>query len=112
MKAKFGSHFKQVAEGAGIEVLKTLLKAPNANANCERLMGTIRRELLDHFLIFNEPHLKRVLKEFVEYYNLWRPHQGIGQATPIKAASSANSSGKIVAFPVLGGLHHHYQRVA
>jgi putative transposase len=109
---KFGSHFKQVAEGAGIEVLKTPLKAPNANANCERLMGSIRREVLDHFLIFNEQHLKQALKEFVEYYNFWRPHQGIGQAIPIKAASPTNSSGKIVAFPVLGGLHHHYQRVA
>ncbi len=110
--AKFGPHFKQVAEGAGIEVLRTPIKAPNANANCERLMGTIRRELLDHFLIFNERHLKTVLQEFVSYYNFCRPHQGIGQATPIKAESSANSSGKIVTFPVLGGLHHHYQRVA
>jgi putative transposase len=110
--AKFGSHFKQVAQGAGIEVLKTPVKAPNANANCERLMGTLRRELLDHFLIFNEQHLKRVLKEFVEYYNSCRPHQGIGQATPIKAASSAKLSGEIVSFPVLGGLHHHYHRVA
>ncbi len=65
--AKFGSQFKQVAEGVGIEVLKTPIKAPNANANCERLMGTLRREVLDHFLIFNEQHLKRVIKEFVEY---------------------------------------------
>lgn len=110
--AKFGTHFRQVAEGVGIEVLKTPLKAPNANANCERLMGTIRRELLDHFLIFNERHLKAVLMEFVTYYNTYRPHQGIGQATPIKAATSANSSGKIVAFPVFGGLHHQYQKVA
>jgi putative transposase len=110
--AKFGLHFKQVAEGAGIEVLKTPLKAPNANANCERLMGTIRRELLDHFLIFNEPHLKRVLKEFVEYYNYRRPNQGIGQATPVKMLPSCEVAGEIVAFPVLGGLHHHYQRVA
>jgi putative transposase len=109
--AKFGSHFKQVAEGADIEVLKTPIKAPNANANCERLMGTLRRELLDHFLIFNERHLKAVLKEFVEYYNLWRPHQGIGQTTPVKMLTSCEA-GKIVAFPVLGGLHHHYQRVA
>ncbi len=97
--AKFGSQFKQVAEGVGIEVLKTPIKAPNANANCERLMGTLRREVLDHFLIFNEQHLKRVIKELVEYQNFWRPHQGIGQATPIKAESSVNSSGKIIAFP-------------
>ena len=110
--AKFGSHFKQVAEGAGIKVLKTPVKAPKANANCERLMGPIRREVLDHFLIFNERHLKRVLQEFVSYYNTCRPHQGIGQAIPIKTVAPANSSGKIVAFPVLGGLHQHYQRVA
>jgi len=77
-------------------------------------MGTIRRELLDHFLIFSEPHLKQVLTEFVEYYNYRRPHQGIGQAIPIKAESPALAllSGNIMAFPVLGGLHHQYQRVA
>ena len=101
-----------MAEGAGIKVLKTPIKTPNANANCERLLGTIRREVLDHFLIFNERHLKVVLQEFVSYYNLCRPHQGIGQATPIKAEPPTNPSGKIVAFPVLGGLYHHYQRVA
>lgn len=109
--AKFGTHFKQVAEGAGIKILKTPIKAPNANANCERLMGTLRRELLDHFLIFNDRRLKLIMKEFVSYYNACRPHQGLGQVTPVKTVAPPKLDGKIVAFPVLGGLHHHYQRV-
>ena len=109
---KFGSHFKQVAERAGIKVLKTPIKAPDANGICERLMGTLRRELLNHFLIFSENHLGRILKEFKEYYNFNRPHQGIGQTIPVKAEIVTEEKGKIVSFPVLGGLHHHYQRIA
>lgn len=101
-----------MAEGAGIKVLKTPIKAPNANGICERLMGTLRRELLDHFLIFSEKHVGRVLNEFKEYYNQYRPHQGIGQIVPVKAEGVPEEKGEIVGFAVLGGLQHHYQRVA
>jgi len=73
---------------------------------------TIRRELLDHFLIFNEKHLGRVLKEFKAYYNFNRPHQGIRQTIPVKPENISEEKGPIVSLPVLGGLHHHYQRVA
>jgi hypothetical protein len=52
------------------------------------------------------------MKEFIAYYNTWRPHQGLGQNTPIKSTELLKLEGKIVALPVLGGLHHHYQRVA
>jgi putative transposase len=90
---KFGLHFKQVAEGAGIKILKTPIKAPNANGICERLMGTLGRELLDHFLIFSEKHLGRVLNGFKEYYNQYRPHQGIGQTVPVKAEDVAEERG-------------------
>ena len=110
--AKFGSHFQHLAEGTGIKVLKTPVKAPNANGVCERLMGTLRRELLNHFLIFSERHLGRVLKEFSQYYNQYRPHQGLGQVTPLKTETRCEASGKIISFPVLGGLHHYYKRVA
>jgi putative transposase len=121
--AKFSTHFEQVATGASIKVLKApfqapnankVLKAPfqapNANAICERLMRSIRQECLNHFLILNEGHLSKILKKYIEYYNLHRPHQGIGQLTPVKSGAKVETGGKIVAFPVLGGLHHYYEK--
>ena len=108
--AKFSTHFEQVATGASIKVLKTPFQAPNANAICERLMRSIRQECLDHFLILNERHLSKILKKYIEYYNLHRPHQGIGQLTPVKSGAKVETGGKIVAFPILGGLHHYYEK--
>ena len=67
--AKYGAHFTTVAEGTGIEVLRTPINAPKANAICERLLGSVRRDCLDHLLIVSEVHLRRVLKEYVEYFN-------------------------------------------
>ncbi len=109
---KFGPQFERVAESTGIEITKTPIQAPNANAICERLIGTFRRECLDFFLIISEQHLSKVLKEYREFYNKSRPHQGIGQQRPVKVETPTAEQGKIVAFPVLGGLHHTYQRVA
>lgn len=111
---KFGPKFGAVAKGSGIKVLKTLLRAPKANSICERFLGSVRREVLDHFLLLNERHLKRVLKAYVEYFNYYRPHQGIGQAIPIpkQEGSSPKAGGKVKSIAVLGGLHHHYERAA
>ena len=110
--AKYGARFHAVATGTGIDVLRTPIKAPRANATCERLLGSIRRDCLDHVLIVSEGHLRRVLKEYVVYFNRLRPHQGIGQQIPVPQRSSAASRerGKLIAFPVLGGLHHDYRR--
>jgi transposase InsO family protein len=120
--SKFGVSFNRVAKVSGIEVLRTPYKAPKANAFCERFLGSVRRECLNHILIFGERHLYRVVKEYVEYYNLARPHQGIGQAipqgvrTPMHEAPSAGgaegSGTRVINFPVLGGLHHDYRRAA
>lgn len=120
--SKYGASFARVAEVSGIETLKTPHTAPKANAFCERFLGSVRRECLDHILILSEKHLHRVIKEFVEYYNCARPHQGIGQAIPhgVLAPPSVQQTplgtggagGKVISFPVLGGLHHDYRRVA
>ncbi len=111
--AKYGPHFNAVAVGSGIEVLRTPIKAPRANAICERLLGSIRRECLDHLLVVSEAHLRRVLNEYVRYFNRARPHQGIGQQIPEPPESAtAGERGKVIAFPVLGGLHHDYRRAA
>jgi putative transposase len=66
---KYGDSFAQVADGTGIEVLKTPYRAPKANATCERFLGSLRRECLDHVLILSERHLHRVLREHKQYFN-------------------------------------------
>ncbi len=131
--SKYADKFTSVAEGSGIEVLRTPYRAPRANAYCERFLGSTRRDCLDHVLIFGERHLHEVIKEYVAYYNRSRPHQGIGQQIPEAARQSAGAEpaeqqeqqeqqlqqgtpfgteAKIISYPVLGGLHHDYQRVA
>ncbi len=110
---KYGTEFQRVA--SGIDVLRTPIRAPKANAVCERFVGSVRRECLDHLIILNERHLHRVIKEYVAYFNMARPHQGISGQIPIPSTNSSSepaSSGQVTAFPILGGLHHDYRRVA
>ncbi len=108
---KFGPKFQKVADDTSIKVLKTPGAAPKANSICERFLGSVRREALDHFLIVNERQLSRILKTYVKYFNKSRPHQGIKQAIPEPRQSVSPLEGKVVSFPVMGGLHHHYERV-
>jgi putative transposase len=110
---KYGPRFDQLAIASGIRVLRTPVRAPRANGTCERFLGSVRRECLDHVLVLGEAHLRRVLHAYVAYFNRARPHQGIGQAIPTGATPmEPPDSGRIVAFPILGGLHHDYRRVA
>ena len=111
---KFGKRFAAVAKGTGIKVVKIPPRSPNLNPICERFLGSVRRECLDHVIILSERQLRRVLKEYVEiYFNRARPHQGLGQAIPVAESRSVrNVDGKIVAFPILGGLHHDYRWAA
>jgi putative transposase len=90
-------------------------KAPRANAICERLLGSMRRECLDHIVVVSEAHLRRVLQEYVRYFNRSRPHQGIDQCVPeaqVSVRPPGGDPGKVVAFPILGGLHHDYRQAA
>jgi len=80
--AKFGTVFDDVAKGAGVRVIRTPAMAPKANSHCERLIGSVRREGLDHVLVLGENHLQRVLGQYRDYYNACRPHQGIDQRRP------------------------------
>ena len=81
---------------------------PNANAFSERWIRSAREECLDYILIINAAHLRRVVIEFVDYYNTARPHQGIDQQTPIPHARP--SSGTIQCRNILGGIIHDYYR--
>ncbi|HEX3053792.1 MAG TPA: integrase core domain-containing protein [Aggregatilineaceae bacterium] len=74
---KFGDQFKRVAESTGIDVIHTLIEAPKTNAHCERFIGSVRRELLDHSLILSDGHLHRKVTTYVQYFNRARPHQDI-----------------------------------
>jgi transposase InsO family protein len=76
-------------------------------------VGTLRRECLDHVIVVNERHLRRVLREFVGHYNEARPHQALGlQAPDEQSRTSPAATGRIVSWPVLGGLTHEYEREA
>ena len=80
---KFPGSFDTVFQAEGIEIIRTPVRAPNANAVAERVVRSIRAECLDHLLILNQRHLRFVLKQYLAYYNHRRPHQGLGQALPV-----------------------------
>src|SRR5436190_11113887 len=84
-------------------------RSPWQNAYVERLIGTLRRDCLDHVLIFGERHLRRVLTLYSVYYNETRTHLGLGKDAPLRRA--VQRSGAIVTAPVLSGLHHRYARI-
>jgi len=113
--SKFGHCFARVAVTSGIKILKTPYHAPRANAICERFLGSVRRECLDHMLILHEQQLHRVLSAYVMYFNRARPHQGIHQQIPegeVPFVPPGQYGNRITPVSVLGGLHHEYRRVA
>ncbi len=85
---KFGACFARVANTSGIKMLITPSHTPRANAVCERFLGSVRRECLDHLFILQEKQLDRVLHAYVQYFNGVRPHQGIGQQIPEQYSKS------------------------
>jgi transposase InsO family protein len=108
--AVYGRDFRQRARRIGIDAIATPVASPRANAVIERFIGTLRRECLDYLIILNEQHLRSVLTEFVGYYNLERPHRALRLETPVPVLRSVE--GAVRSRPVLGGLHHVYERAA
>jgi transposase InsO family protein len=108
---KYGPLFSNVTQSTGIKVLKTPVQAPKVNAICERFLGSLKRECLDHMLILHAYQLRHIVRAYVEYYDHSRPHQSIGQRLPAQYPRTyLPSSGPIMATPVLGGLQHAYSR--
>ncbi len=114
----FSAGLDEEVERWGIAVLKSPAQAPTANAFCERLIGSIRRECLDYLIPLNESHLKRTLREWVRHYNGGRPHQSLGPGIPdqVERTLQADDDHKpvsrnrrVIAKSILGGLHHEYR---
>jgi putative transposase len=109
--ARFDSVFDNIFETEGIHVIPTPYQAPNANSFAERWVRTAREECLDHILIVNEKHLKSVLEIFVnQYYNIARPHQGLGQQFPV-ASKPFTEIGSIQCRKLVGGIIDDYYRM-
>ncbi len=84
---QFTDTFDVVFAAAGIRILLSPPQAPRANAICERMIGTLRREVLDRMLIINERHLNQVLTEYLRHYNAAHPHRTLGQLAPCHAGA-------------------------
>jgi transposase InsO family protein len=93
----------------GIRDRPTAPASPWQNGFAERLIGSIRRECLDHIVVFGEVHLRRILRSYASYSNDIRTHQSLGKDAPISRPTQR--TGIISSQPILGGLHHHYIRV-
>ena len=117
--AIFSAEVDQQLKAFGLRVLHTPARAPKANAYCERLVGSVRRECLDFMIPLGDKHLRRILSEWVTHYNQGRPHLSLGPGIPERAAifpplqdhdkHSFPQDCKVVARMVLGGLHHEYR---
>jgi putative transposase len=109
----FSRHFRHTLKNLGIESVRTAYRSPWQSPYVERVNGTLRRECVNQLIILNERHLRRVLSVYVEnYYNRVRPHLSLNRNASIPRKPDPPPNGKIVSTPILGGLHHRYQRVA
>jgi transposase InsO family protein len=112
--SKFVAAFDAVFHSVGIRIIKTPVQAPRANAIMERWVGSCRREILDRTLVWDLPHLRRILAEYEDHYNRHRPHRALQQASPLRGLPEpANPDElKIRRRDRLGGIIHEYAQVA
>ena len=108
----YGSVFCETARWMGIREVLTAPQSPWQNAYVERMIGSIRRECLDHVVIFNQSALCRVLKSYFEYYDHTRTHLSLSKDSPIPRSVQPPEMGMVVELPQVGGLHHRYERRA
>ena len=108
----YGQYFRDRVKHMGIEEVLIAPRAPWQNPYIERLIGSIRRECLDHMIVLNEDHLHRILLEYFAYYHESRTHLSLERNSPEPRAVQRPDEGKVVAKAYLGGLHHCYRRAA
>ena len=110
--AIYGERFQRRVAGMGIGEVVTSPSSPWQNPYVERLIGSIRRECLDHVIVLNETHLRRTLARHVSYYHGARTHLSLAKDAPTPRPAQAVTDGDVIAFPEVGGLHHRYERRA
>jgi len=108
----YGAQSQTRVKSLGIEEVLTASRSPWQSPYVERLIGSIRRECLNHIIIFNERHLRRQLKSYVTYYHEARTHLSLDKQSPVPRLIQDPGQGNIVAIPHVGGLHHEYRRAA
>jgi len=108
----YGAGFVRRVRAMGIEQVLTAPRSPWQNPYCERVIGTLRRECLDHVIVVGEQHLRRILRKYLEYYHGCRTHLALDKDAPEPRTRESIDEGKIIALPMVGGLHHRYTRRA
>ena len=107
--SNYGEFFRNRIKGMGITEVPISFQSPWQNCYVERLIGSVRRECLDHLIVFNEKHLKKILTSYFEYYNQDRTHLGIGKDSPLeRPVQPRPQGGRLIKLPRVGGLHHRY----
>jgi putative transposase len=110
--AIYGDVFRRRVTGMGIGEVVSSPSSPWQNPYAERLIGSIRRECLDHMIVLGERHLRRILSAYLVYYHGARTHLSLAKDAPTPRRVQAPTEGRVVAFAEVGGLHHRYERRA
>jgi transposase InsO family protein len=110
--AIYGHKFSETAQGMGLHEVLTAPRSPWQNAYVERLIGSLRRECLDHVIVFDEIGLRRILKDYFQYYENFRTHLSLNKDAPAGRAVEPPALGRLIEIPQVGGLHHLYTREA
>ncbi len=108
----YGTNFVRRVRAMGIEQVLTAPRSPWQNPYCERVIGTLRRDCLNHVIVLGEQHLRRILRKYLEYYHGSRTHLALGKDAPEPRERESSDGGNVIAFPMVGGLHHRYTRRA
>jgi len=108
----YGEEFCRRVAGMQIEEVPTAPRSPWQNPYSERVIGSIRRECLDHVIVLGEAHLRHILKEYFHYYHNFRTHLSLERNSPIPREVELPAKGQVIAIPQVGGLHHYYRRAA
>jgi putative transposase len=106
----YGEKFHEATEWLGLHEVLTAAKSPGQNPYVERLIGSIRRECLDHVIVWNETGLRRILTLYFEYYERTRTHLSLGKDAPTPRRVQPLELGPVVELPEVAGLHHRYER--
>ena len=108
----YGKEFRERIGAIGIEEVITTHGSPWQNPFCERLIGSVRRDCLNHVIILGESHLRKILARYFRYYHKYRTHLSLAKDASEPRAIQEAELGKVIEIPEVGGLHHHYERRA